>query len=176
MGGVAVALLVLGLLLWALYRFTIGTERHSFAAGATPPSEVSVIAGDTYAIGIPGGVGRTAQLLPDPQSLSCSFAPAGGARRQLAVQVEPATTKALTRIATFVAPRTGRAAVSCVGLPAVFVDDAEDVGPDLAGLWLVLASVSLAVALPLLFSVLRRYYGADRPLVAVEPDGVGSAG
>ncbi len=59
----AVALVVVGLLLWLGYRVTIGGEPHSFAAGATPPSTVELTAGKTYSIGLPGGRDQAARLL-----------------------------------------------------------------------------------------------------------------
>lgn len=164
---VAVVLVVLGLALWAVYRLTGSGEQHSFARGALAPTYVSVTQGDTYSIGIVGGVRELRRRALDPATTACAIAPRGGQSAQLAIVPDRKDTKAVNQIATFVAPVTGRVRVSCTGLPAVFVDDADDRVGDASGLWLVLASIALAVGLPLGLSVIRRQ---PRPPALVAAD------
>lgn len=150
-GIAAIVLVVLGLLLWLGYRLAEGSEGHAYVEGATPPSDYALTAGDTYSISVPGGVDRA----DFPAVLSCSVTPAGGESATVEVTREGDGSRALNQIGRFVAPTSGRAAVSCSTLPPVFVDDADDTGLDLAGLCLVLACLALAVGLPLLLSSLR---------------------
>lgn len=150
-----VVLVVLGLGCWALYRLTAGGERHSFAVGALAPAYVQVQDGRTYSIGIPGGARTVKARGADLGRLACEISPAGEVGQQLGVLPEPDDTKAENQVATFVAPLTGRVHVACAGLPAVFVDNAEDAGTDWSGMWLVLASASLAVGLPFVLTAMR---------------------
>ncbi|MGI8678266.1 MAG: hypothetical protein ACR2LX_06175 [Jatrophihabitans sp.] len=151
-----IVLTVLGLGLWVFYRIGVGDERHSFAPGASAPGTVLVHKGGTYSIGVHGGVLTTHARKVDIENLACEITPAAGATMQLAIAAEPSDTKALDQVATFVSPVSGRVHVDCPGLPAVFVDDAVDAGTDYSGTWLLLASASLAVGLPMLLSVARR--------------------
>lgn len=164
----AVVLIVLGLVCWALYRFAATGERHSFTPGSISPAYVHLTAGETYSLGVRGGVDELKRQRIDLTTLSCSFAPRGGSAEQLAITAERPETKATNQVATFVAPVTGRAHVECAGVTDVFVDDADDTSADLSGLWLVLASIALAIGLPLLFSVMRTASGRPREEHEVE--------
>jgi hypothetical protein len=162
----AVALTVVGVALWVLYRVQAGTEAHAYSPGAIAPRTVQLTQGHTYHLSIPGGVQAEYDLGVAPSELACTFTPAGGQAGSLAVTAEdpgdPAGSKTTNEIASFFAPVTGRVHVSCSGLPQVFVDDADDSPFDLAGLWLVLATASLAIGLPMMISVLRRPSRARR--------------
>jgi hypothetical protein len=151
-----VVLVVLGLGLWAVYRLSIGNERHSFAAGAVAPTYVHVTAGKTYHLASPDGVRGEQTLGLDPDALRCTSNQVGQQPGQLSITPEKAGTKATNQIATFVAPVTARLHIDCEDTTSVFVDNADDADPDRAGLWLVLASIMLAVGLPLALSALRR--------------------
>lgn len=151
-----IALLVLGFGLWAVYRLSVSSERHAFAAGAIAPTYVEVTAGKTYRIAAPGGVQRESDAGVDPSALRCSVTPQGAPAVQLAITPEQAGSKATDQVATFVAPVTGKVHIDCRGGSEVFVDDADDAAADRSGLWLVLATIMLAIGAPVTLSVLRR--------------------
>jgi hypothetical protein len=147
-------LVLLGLLLWALHAVQSSRERHSYTAGGNPPTYVRLVAGHRYWISIPDGVRREAQFGVSPGALECTAARPGQAPGALDVTAEQNGTKAINQIASFTSGLTGTVQVQCAGLGAVYVDDAEG-SFDWAGLWLVLASIALAVGLPLTLSGLR---------------------
>jgi hypothetical protein len=68
-----------------------------------------------------------------------------------------------------VAQRTGLLHVACPGFAQVFVDNADGRAYDPSGLWLVIASLALAVGIPLTLSVLRRPGRFGRPAAVAEP-------
>lgn len=119
-------------------------EHHAYAEGSAP-SSVHLTAGHTYRISFPGGVER-ARLREPLAGPSCTYTRPGVAgAAALTIYPEDATTKATDVIATFVAPVSGRVAITCAGLSGVYVDDADDAGFDWATLLLVLASAALLV-------------------------------
>ena len=109
-----------------------------------------------YLAGLHGGVGTVRARHLAVADITCEIVPVGNGATQLAVVPEQDGSKALNQIATFVSPVTGRVHVDCAGLPAVFVDNADDAGTDRAGLALLLASAALAVGLPLLLGAFYR--------------------
>jgi hypothetical protein len=154
-------LILAGLVAWALYVKQSNSERHSYARGGAPPSYVQLSAGKTYGIAIRGGVLRELQLGVRPSGLHCTAARPGEAPGALPITSEPAPNpgddpKTTNQIATFLSGISGPAHVQCQGLTDVYVDNADDAAFDWSGLWLVLASLALAVGLPLALSGLRR--------------------
>lgn len=167
----AVVLVVLGVWFWALYHFTVNGERHSYGADAGAPRTVRVSAGSTYHLAVHGGVRTLTRLGLAPELLGCTYTPSGRSQpRALHITPESQQTKALDQIASFVAPQYGRISVACAGVPAVFVDNADDSGSDRSGLFLLLASIALAMGIPLLLSVLRRHMRETGPLGGQVPD------
>lgn len=146
-------LVVAGLLLWALYPFVAAEESHSFAPGQSAARLVHLHKGTHYQLGIPGGVRAARKAGVTPQALRCSAAPAGGSASSLAITAEQPDTKATNQIASFVAPFTARVHVTCSGLGAVYVDNAE---ADPSGYLLVSATVALVIGAPLLLAGVRR--------------------
>jgi hypothetical protein len=150
-----VVLLVLGLGLLAVYRLTISSARHSYAPGAIAPTYVTVTAAETYSIAIPNGVQAERDLGLNPRALRCTINIPGQQPIQLKITPEPAGTKAINQIATFVAPVSGQVHIDCAGASPVFVDNADDAAPDRSGLFLVLATIMLAIGGPLTLSAWR---------------------
>ena len=150
-----VALLLLGLLAWGAYRFAAGTEDHAYAPGAVAPSTVTLTAGKSYGLALPGGVPREIRAGVDPGALRCT-ATARGTAYDLALAPEQTDTKATTQIAGFSAPVGGRVRIACSDLPQVFVDDADDAAPDYSGWLLVGAMILLLLGVGLTLSGLRR--------------------
>ena len=158
----AVVLVVAGLMLCALYRLTAGTERHSFSPGAVPPSTVRLTEGRSYQLAVAGGVKTLKDQGQDVSSPSCSYTVPGQAPAELTVQAEGADTKATNTVATFVSPVTGVVSVDCQGWGPMFVDNADNRAPDVAGWFLVTAIVLLTVGLTLGLSALRSASGEVR--------------
>ncbi|HEU5006761.1 MAG TPA: hypothetical protein VFT67_07300 [Jatrophihabitantaceae bacterium] len=162
-GAVAVVLLVMGILLGGLYRVTSGTERHSYASDAVPPANVHVTAGHSYMISVPGGVSALQDRDLSPSGLRCEWSTGGSAAQPLSVQLYGPDSKATDAVGTFTAPITGDVHIDCTGWGAVFVDDADDAGGDLAGLFLVLCVIALTLGAALGLSALRlRHEGSSR--------------
>lgn len=148
-------LVLAGLLSWALYALSAGHERHSYTHGGNPPTYVDLVAGRTYHLAISGGSRTEQEHGLDPAKLQCSATAAGGEPAALDVVAET-NTKAIDRIGSFTADRSGSFRVTCAGIGPVYVDDAEDAGFDWSGLWLVIASAALVVGLPLALAGLRQ--------------------
>jgi hypothetical protein len=149
-------LVIAGLACWALYVRATNTEHHSYAHGGNPPAYVRLELGATYGIAIHGGVTREAELGLAPGTLQCTAARRGESPGPLDVTAENTDTKATDRIGTFVSAIAGDVRLECSGIGAVFVDNAADAPYDWSGGWLVLASILLAIGLPLALSGLRR--------------------
>ncbi|MDT4924406.1 MAG: hypothetical protein QOG01_2119 [Pseudonocardiales bacterium] len=141
-------LIVLGAAFWILSRYQSGREQHSYSSGGAPPATVHLTQGHTYWLSIAGGVQREVTLGLDPAALQCTQTGAGSAPRVLVVSPEAADTKLTHQIASFVAPLTGDVHVGCDGLGTVYIDDADN-SYDYAGLWLVLAAITLTIGIPL---------------------------
>lgn len=148
-------LVAVGLLLWAAARFESSREHHAYAGGGAAPVPAQVHLGATYRLSVPGGVRALKAVGVDAGTVACTATRTDGATYALRLARESADTKAEDVFASFVSPTTGRVEVTCTGLGAVYLDDADDAGFDVAGLLLVLAVVALAVGLPLLLSGLR---------------------
>jgi hypothetical protein len=153
--GVAGLLVFGGLISWLLYVVQSGGERTAFAPNGPPPLYVQVVAGHTYSLATPGGVSSETSQGLDPAKLTCTAAAPGEAPGALRVNPESSDTRAINTIGTFTAAMTGSLHVNCTGLPTIYVDDAASAATDWSGLWLVLASLLLAIGLPLALSALR---------------------
>lgn len=149
-------LAIAGLVCWALYVRATNTEHHSYAHGGNPPTYVKVEAGTTYGIAIHGGVRRETKLGLEPGTLQCTAARHGEAPSPLELTAESVDTKATDRIGSFVSNVNGEITVQCSGIGPVFIDNSSDASYDWSGVWLVFASVLLAIGLPLTLSGLRR--------------------
>jgi hypothetical protein len=156
-GGVAV---VVGMLSWVLYGVTAGSENTSYHPNAKPPQYVQVTAKHTYWLAVPGGVHELLKAGLRPSAIKCSGAARGEGDADLhvaaVVQQDTDDPKLVNRIASFEAAFTGDLHVTCAGVGAVYVENADDAGFDWSGLFLVLASACLVVGLPLVLSGLRR--------------------
>jgi hypothetical protein len=148
-GVVAMMLIAATILLAGLYRVSDGTERHSYNAGAVPPSSVELTSGRTYEISVPGGRDALAKRGVSPSVAQCSLSQASSANQVLKVTPLSADVRPTHAIASFVAPVSGRVHIDCAGWGAVYVDDADDAGWDYAGLFLLLATICLTAGVAL---------------------------
>jgi hypothetical protein len=148
---------IVALAVWALFVLQSNKETHSYNHGDNPPpANVELKKGATYGVALHGGVAREVARGLVPGTLQCTATKQGQAPGPLQVNAEAQGTKATDRIGWFVAEFGGRVHVECAGIGTVFIDNAEDAGFDWSGVWLVLASVLLAIGLPLTLSGLRR--------------------
>ena len=157
-GTVAVALLIATVLFAGLYRVANGVEKHSFNAGAVPPDTVVLTSGHAYEISVPGGRKALENRGVSVAQAQCTWsdsASQGSANAQvLAVTVLSADVRPTHALATFVAPVSGRVHIDCAGWGAVYVDDADNSGWDYAGLFLVLTTICLTLAVAVGFSAM----------------------
>lgn len=161
-GAVAIALLLVGLASWGLWRVLSGTEDLPFATGATPPRSAHVTVGQTYSLAVPGGVAAMlAHGVPLANSngqsigLHCTWSPGPGETRSLSVAAESTSTKAENTIGHFDAPITGNLHVDCDGWGAVFIPDVDNRPTDTSGWALVIAIIALTIGGGLGLSALR---------------------
>jgi hypothetical protein len=162
-------LVALGMVLWALYRYTAGHEEHAYAPSGSSPHYAQLSSGKTYWLAIPGGVASEATAGLDPAALRCTATGPTGDDVSLSLATEHADSKATDQIASFIAPFSGRGHVSCRGLGSVYVDNASG---DPSGYLLVGGIAALTIGLPLLLSGLRTLR-AGRP--AKQPAAAGPA-
>jgi hypothetical protein len=156
-GVVAVISLVFAALFLLLYAVLNHTEDHSFNAHATPPTTVEVTAGQTYEISTPGGVVGLQHRGVSLSGLTCTYTQAGGTAQQLKISALGADTRTTHAVATFVSPVSGPIHIECPALiNGAFVDDSVHGSADPAGLFLLLATIALAVAVALGMSFLYR--------------------
>lgn len=148
-------LVLVGVVCWVLFVVQSRSQHLSFSSAASPPQSVRVVAGHTYSIAIHGGVRRLAELGIESSALHCTIAQTGQPPRALQLTAESSDSKANNQIATFVSAVSGDVQIRCTNIGAVYVDNAADASFDWSGLWLVLASLSLVIGLPLTLSLLR---------------------
>ena len=156
----AVALVLIAIACGFGYRLLAGSARHSYSSGAVPPASARVTFARNYELAVPGGVRALVSRGVNPDTLACLWSGSSAVSQKLTITVAGSDTKATDVIATFVAPTSGPISVDCLGWGAVFVDDADDAAPDVAGTFLVLCVLALAVGLPLGLSALRERSGA----------------
>ncbi|HEY0166080.1 MAG TPA: hypothetical protein VGB75_03465 [Jatrophihabitans sp.] len=135
-----VVLLLLAVLLFAGSRVVAAGQRHAYDPAATPPQTYQLTAGQTYQLSSARSVAELKQagVLPN---LACFIASGAGAPAPLTLASTTDDDRNLHVFATMVAPATGPARLSCTGIAAVFVDDADDAEPDRSAL-LVLLSIA----------------------------------
>jgi len=134
-----VVLLIVALLLFAASRVVATGQRHAYDPGASPPAGYRLTAGTTYQLSASRSVAELKQagLLSD---LACFSTSVTGEQSPLALSSIADDDRNLHQFATFIAPVTGRLQLSCTGIDAVFVDDADDAGPDRSALLVLLAA------------------------------------
>ena len=148
-GVLAVLLVGAAVLLAGLYRVADGTEHHSYNSGAVPPMTVKLTSGRTYEISVPGGRDALQRRGISTQLTQCSLTQGSSGQRVLKVTPVSADVRATHAVATFTSSVSGPVHIDCAGWGAVYVDDADDAGWDYAGLFLLLTTVCLTVAVAL---------------------------
>ncbi len=174
-GIVAVISLVFGVVFLLLYAVLNHTENHSFNANATPPLNVAVTAGHTYEISTPGGIVGLLHRGASLSELSCTYTEPGGTAQPLKISALGSDSRTTHAVATFVSPVSGSVHVECPELTGgTFIDDSDHGAADPAGLFLLLATIALALAVALGLSYLYRRTSDQAEQgapPAVEPDG-----
>jgi hypothetical protein len=153
-GLLAIGLIVLAAVFAVLYRVENSSEDHSYNSGATPPLTVHVTTGKQYEISTPGGPkALTARV--GSGALNCNYTPVNGnSTDALDTTRFDDGTRTTHAVGTFVAPVTGSVRIECRALTTTFIDDADNVSGDPAGLFLLLCTICLTVGAMLGLSVL----------------------
>jgi len=173
-GPAAAALLLAGLLCFALWRVVSGTEALPFAKGAAPPTSVRLTVGKTYSLAVPGGVrALVAHGVPASSNvldLSCQWSLGNADSQALSVTPESVDTKAEATVAHFPAPLTGRVHIVCANWGVMFVPDSDDRPADTSGWFLLLSTVLLTTGGALALAALRAARLGRLSLAAREDD------
>lgn len=152
---VAAVLLLLGIGFAAAYRVISGTQHQAFSAGAVPPASSQVTEGKTYQLAVPGGVSGLKKRGLDVSTPQCEWSVDGSGSQVLQVAAGGADTKAINVVATFISPVTGAIRVDCAGWGPMYIDNADNTPADVAGWFLVLSVIALAIGAGLGVSALR---------------------
>ena len=138
-----VVLLLCALTCFGLAKLVASTQRHSYDPHATPPATYSVTAGKTYQLATSGGVAPLvhAGVIGGQTQLSCLSTSEDGVQTGLQLDSVKDDARDLHVFATWRALTTDRVHISCSGVPAVFLDNADDSPPDYSALMIVLATV-----------------------------------
>jgi hypothetical protein len=153
----AIVLLALAIVFAVLYWIENHSEHHSYNAGARAPQTVHVTKNKQYEISVPGGVKRLAAEGIPGGNVTCTYTTStvtGSVGQALSVTALGSDTRTVHAVATFVAPVTGQIHIACAHVASVFVDDADDVSADPAGLFIVLTTIALTLAAALGLSAL----------------------
>lgn len=153
----AIALLLVAVACFGLWRVLAGSTNLPYRTDATPPATAHVTQDHTYSLAVPGGVqamlhrGVPPAGTSDGQTigLQCTYTANGVPNQTLAVSAESTTTKATNTVGEFTAPVTGDIAVTCAGWGAMFVPDSDDRPYDSSGLALWLGTIALTVGVGL---------------------------
>lgn len=158
-----VALVLLALVLFGGSRVIAAGQRHAYDPGARPPAAYHVTSGKTYQLSSPRSVAqlKKAGLLG---SLECFITTGSGEQTSLGLASTSEDDRNLHVVATMIAPTTGQVRVSCTGIGDVFIDDADDAGPDRSAM-LMLLSIALGLLGVILGCSGGYSAGRDRHLV-----------
>lgn len=132
-------LLLLALVLFGASRVVAAGQQHAYDPGASASATYSLTAGKTYQLSSARSV---AELKRDGKlsHLACFFTTDTGVQTPVTLSSTMDDDRNLHVFATLVAPTTGAVHLSCAGIADVFVDDANNAGPDRSAL-LVLLSI-----------------------------------
>lgn len=161
----AIVLLALGVVFAVLYRVEDSAEHHSYNAGARAANTVHVTLGNQYEISTPGGINTLVDHGVSINNFSCTFTQAGAGPRELDVTALGSSTRTVHAVATFIGPVTGQIHLACDGfVGGVYVDDADGVAADPAGLFLLLATIAFTFGAAFGLSALYRRSGSRAPV------------
>jgi hypothetical protein len=136
-------LLLTSIAFLGLWRIADDTQNHAYNPGATPPTMVALTAGRQYQLSTADGPDGLAARRVDTVRDACAWSAAGSAPQTLAITPVASDSRSTHVVATFVAPASGDLHIACPVWGAVWVDDANDAPIDLAGLFLLLAVITL---------------------------------
>lgn len=153
LSGVALLVAVAFLGLW---RIADGSQNHAYDSGPMPPTTVALTVGKTYQLSTVDGPDELAVRGVLNQSDACTWSTAGEAAQTLAVTPLTADSRSTHVVATFIGPAAGDVHIECPAWGAVWVDDSDDAPTDLAGLFLVVAVITLTAGVILALTALYR--------------------
>jgi hypothetical protein len=137
------ALLLLSVAFLGLWRITDDSQNHAYNSRAMPPTTVALTAGKQYQLSTADGPEALAARHVSTIRDACQWSVGGSAAQTLALTPLAADSRSLHVVASFVAPTGGDVHIECPAWGAVWVDDADDTPLDLAGLFLLLAVITL---------------------------------
>ena len=157
-----VVLLLIAGAAWLVRAAANSNAAHAWTPDATPPRTVRLMAGEDYTLSTPAGISALADRQgADKPTLRCTATSQSGSAVRLQVTVGQVDRRILHLVGRFRAPFSGPAAISCVGVGRVFVDDADDAAFDTAGLLVVVTVVALVTGGALTLSGI--YHFARQP-------------
>jgi hypothetical protein len=162
-------LIILGILFAVLYRYENSRENHSYNDGGAAPIYVHLTAGKQYEISTPGGMDALAKVGSSASALNCNYTPQDGPATAVLTTTSLGTgTRTTHAVATFTSPVTGLVRVECRALQSTYVDDADNVGGDPAGLYLLLCTITLSIGAMFGLSALYWRRRPERPIAVDE--------
>jgi len=149
MPAIAWFLLIVGVLCWALWSLMSGTQHHSYDAGKRPRYPIHLTSGNAYILSVHGGVRALLDRGVDVTTPRCEWSLSGTAPQALTVSPLTVNDKGTNAVATFVGPYTGDLTIDCPAWGDVFVDNADNAKPDIAGWFLVIGVIALTLGVGL---------------------------
>lgn len=141
---VAVVLVAIGLFCCGMFRVLSQSEHKSYASGSAPQT-VHLTSGTQYILSTRGGTKALLDRGVDVTNPNCTWSVGGTEAQSLTVSPAGSSAKGTNAVATFVAPFTGDLHIECTNFGDVFVDDADNAGPDKAGWFLMAGVVALLI-------------------------------
>lgn len=138
--GAGIALILFAVVLLAGSRFLSSRQQHAYDVDPTPRASYSVTAGIVYQL---SSATPAKQLIRSGVlgTLGCTWSADGQVDNQLAISSILTDERNRHQFALFVAPVTGPISITCRDVRTVFVDDADDAGPDRAAGPMLLATI-----------------------------------
>lgn len=149
-----VVLVLLAITCLGLAKLVAGAQRHAYDAHATPPATYSVTAGRDYQLSTSAGVDALVKsgVIANGAQPSCLAIGEDGVQTPLQLDSVRDDPRDLHVFANWHSAITDQVHIACNGVPAVFLDDADDSPPDYSAPLILLAAVLGVIGVVLLAS------------------------
>lgn len=140
---VGVVLVLLAITFLGLAKLVSGAQRHAYDPHATPPATYSVTAGRDYQLSSSKGVEALVKsgVIAAGAKPNCVATGEDGVQTPMPLESVRDDPRDLHVFADWHSTITDQVHISCSGVPAVFLDDADDSPPDYSAPLTVLAAV-----------------------------------
>lgn len=151
---VGVVLVLLAITFLGMAKLVMGTQRHAYDPHATPPATYSVTAGRDYQLSSAKGVEALVKsgVVANGAQPNCLAIGEDGVQTPMQLESVRDDARDLHVFANWHSTITDQVHISCSGVPAVFIDDADDSPPDYGAPLTVLAAVLGAVGVVMVAS------------------------